>query len=566
MTDDLAVVPKLLVDLKIESLIIIDDEWETTSRPAVEDVIGEVRGALLGEDSPERQRISAVFDELDLKETGPWDEQLRRRWTDGDEAVQERLAAQLVGRRSDSPGPLAAALPTIASWFGENGPRLVQLTPRQWDTDGKRLLDDVKGSAICLFDEELHTGRKGTSLMEAALAEKRPEGRFFFGLLTATIPSSSEEAKTESLQGQLSSDRVIVIAKDRTTDGAQFADRLRNVVLATYHDSLRTMAKDAITNAQEETTRRLDSLTVTDFDRIVLETAHREGTWEGDELLRLIGIWERSERRTRIFAERDQIEQLLHRIRAARPATDNVEPASSRVRELRRLELYATDDINRAYLPIELGDVFSLDGEEWVLLVQACEMMVRKNGQRARDPRFAPLAAITQPGVPPDISSGAYYRLEYYAASTGNEAYVDFRKVALLPLSVLDLVSFRFDGQASIDPTIEAPAGAFASLRKRYGVLAKEFKTVLKDLEVAEKPPAGNLPKDERSRLERLALAPYQGEAGLKLIPIRTTTELSFGLHRSGRILPPHATAMLTRFHQWRSRPAFEADFAREYS
>lgn len=592
MSKGLPVVQRLLVDLGIEQLVIVDDEWRSATLPTLEAVLGAVQSALLGEDSPERQRVVAAFADLGISESGDsWRDLLIRRWKDGDDSVREALEAKLVG-------PLSPVLTTIASWFGEDGPNLVQLTPERWNAEGKSLLDGAKGSVICLFDENLGAERKGTSLLLAALAEKRPEDQFFFGLLTGTIERSSEETRTATLKHDVKSDRVIAIAKDRTTEPtapSEFADGLRIVVQATFHAGLRRMAKTAIDDALAETTNRLDGLTVADFDRIVLETAQREGTWEADELLRLIGIWERSERRTQMLAKRAEIERFLARIRVARPVAARLEPASPQVRELRRFELHAAQDINEAYLPIELGDVFSLDEEAYVLMVQPCDMVVRKGGIRGRDPWAVPLVAIVRTeGGMPNGPSDAFYHLEYYESSPGKEAYIDFRKMAFLPLAVLDLVSFRLDGNATIDPSATPPTAAFASMQKLFRTLAKTFKVVRADVAAAEKlmateervaaeeraaaeklaaanpargqKAAAKAPAEtEGARLRRLAWAPYTGDAALTLTPMRLDAELRFGLRRVGRILPPHAATALTRFHQWRSRPAFEADFAREY-
>ena len=585
-----SVVQQLLMKLGVEQLIIVDDEWESATLPKLEEVLGAVHKALLDEDLSERQRVDAAFADLGLNESEDlWREQLSRRWGKGDDSVRKELAAKLAG-------PLTSVLPTIASWFDEDGPKFVPLTPERWNTEGKSLLDEAEGSVICLFDENLDAGRKGTSLLQTALAEDRPEDRFFFGLLTGTIERSGEEARTATLRHDVKNDLVIVIAKDRTaepTAPSEFADGLRIVVQATYHASLRHMAEAAIHDALAETTSRLDKLTVADFDRIVLETARREGTWEADEFLRLIGIWEHSERRTQMLKKRVEIERLLARIRVARPDKARLEPASQQVRELRRFELYATQDINESYLPIELGDIFSLDELDekvYVLMVQPCDIAIRKNGVRSRDPWAVPLVEIARAenGIPDGLSD-AFYHLEYYELSPGKEAYIDFRKIALLPLDVLDLVSFRLDGNAAIDLRAAPPTAALASMQKRFETLAKIFKAVREDVAAAEELMAmeartageklstinptrsqkavAKTPREtEAVRLRRLVWAPYKGDAGLTLTPTWRGDELRFGLRRVGRILPPHAATALTRFHQWRSRPAFEADFAREHS
>jgi len=70
--------------------------------------------------------------------------------------------------------------------------------------------------------------------------------------------------------------------------------------------------------------------------------------------------------------------------------------------------------------------------------------------------------------------------------SPGKEAYIDFRKIALLPLDVLDLVSFRLDGNAAIDLRAAPPTAALASMQKRFETLAKIFKAVREDVAAAE--------------------------------------------------------------------------------
>lgn len=585
MPKGLPVVPRLLADLGIETLIVVDDEWEAAARPALEEVIGWMQATLFGDNAPEKARIGAALADLGL-DTESWPELLRSRWDAGDDSARAELAARLVASETDTSG----RLPAIAAWFADDGPKLLQVTPERWNAEGEGLLDQAKGSVICLFDERLGEGRTGTTLLQAAMAKNREKDRFFFGLLTGTVEVSSEVTRTATLQRDVTNERVIVIAKNRAYEPPEFAARLHLLVQLTYHDGLRSIAKTAMKEAMEDTGKRLDALTVADFDRIVIETARREGTWEADELLRLIGIWERSERRARMLARRGEIEQLLTRIRVARPPSAKREPASPRVRGLRRLDLYATEDINATYLPIELGDVFSVGEKEYVLLVQPCDTMVRTKGTRGRQPDVAPLAAIIWTDTAaPDGPADAFFQLEYYEATEGKKAYLDFRKVTLAPLAVLDLVSFHLDGEATIDPDAPSPTAAFPSMQKRYEALAKAFKVVHADVAAAEalvaaeqraeaeklvatekpargaKPAVGAPTETEGSRLRRLAWAPYTGDETLTLAPSRSDTELRFGLRRVGRILAPHAAAALTRFHQWRSRPAFEADFAREY-
>jgi hypothetical protein len=596
MPKGLPVVPRLLTDLKIESLVIVDDEFETAGRPAVEEIIGAVRSGLAAAESPERARVLAAFAELGVAESGPWDEQLRRRWEAGDDVAKDELAARVVGSEGTVARPLSAALAAIASWFGEDGPALVTMTPAQWEAGGKELIDKATGSVVCLFDEELGPGRKGTLLMQAAMADSPAEDRFFFGLLTGTTDRAGEDARTETLQRAVESDRVIVIEKGRAAEPDEFAARLRLVVQLTYHNAFRSIARGAMTSAMGKTTEHLDALTVADFDRIVLLTATQEGTWEADELLRLIGIWERTFRREEMLAKRGEIEALLSRIRVARPSSAQPEPASALVRQLRHFELYAGDDINAAYLPIELGDIFSLgDGREYALMVQPCDIVVRKDGTRNRDPRVAPLVAIAQKanGTPPGGPTDSYHHLEYYESTEGGKAYLLFTRVALLPLSVLDLVSFRPDGAAALDPAGAAPAGLLASMAKRHRVLARAFKVVDEDvaaaeamlaaehaateLKAGEKPAVAATPNRGKgtaasapaetpgARLLRLAWTPYTGDNEVELGPARSGGELRFGPRRVGRILGPQAAAALLRFHQFGSRPAFEGDFAREY-
>ncbi len=52
-------------------------------------------------------------------------------------------------------------------------------------------------------------------------------------------------------------------------------------------------------------------------------------------------------------------------------------------------EVYDTEaDLNLLHLPVEFGDIFRSDGgDQYVVVAQPCDLMVRKDGRRKRDDR-----------------------------------------------------------------------------------------------------------------------------------------------------------------------------------
>jgi hypothetical protein len=122
--------------------------------------------------------------------------------------------------------------------------------------------------------------------------------------------------------------------------------------------------------------------------------------------------------------------------------------------------------VNKAGLPLENGDLFEVEGDLYILAVQACDLMFRDGGGGSRKKMvlarllpvdWAPDGQARQRGIelPPGLAMVMNATLE---KDEPDGAYVvDFALTRHLSLEVLDLCSFDPTGRARLDCRVEEP-------------------------------------------------------------------------------------------------------------
>lgn len=110
------------------------------------------------------------------------------------------------------------------------------------------------------------------------------------------------------------------------------------------------------------------------------------------------------------------------------------------IENLRNLELYDYR-VNSNYNPVSSGDVFRINEKEYVLLVQACNVTIRKDGSRKS--KCATLAEIVKSTN--DTRSYAFYSLDNFNGNT--EKAISFNSTINVDYDVLDLCSLNQNGE-----------------------------------------------------------------------------------------------------------------------
>ena len=115
---------------------------------------------------------------------------------------------------------------------------------------------------------------------------------------------------------------------------------------------------------------------------------HEEGAWSPETLVRIFGVMHEREIRSRLRGD----ESLHASISEIDPlCTIETGGISKEVKtlaeELQRAETYDTDaELNVLHLPVDCGDIFRSDeGDQYVVVAQACDLVVRSDGRRRPD-------------------------------------------------------------------------------------------------------------------------------------------------------------------------------------
>jgi hypothetical protein len=222
---------------------------------------------------------------------------------------------------------------------------------------------------------------------------------------------------------------------------------------------------------------------------------------------------------------------------------------------IRRQEIYeGREHINGLHLPIELGDIFhqTENNQEYILVAQPCDTMVRSSGAREPDVTHFILAAIDRS----NDGGGRLdrFKLPYYDESTGADAHVRLNRVKFVRARVLDLCVFDAQGNSGLVIGEEAPAGLIPPWRARHSSYAKSIAKLLEEIgkvgaNAAETTPGGLVGDVKGSPFRATRISPEDGC-------------LEFNCQRTGRLCDPFARALLSRFSQWFSRDAEPHDFA----
>ena len=453
------------------------------------------------------------------------------------------------------------------------GPKLLLLSAAAWDAQKP---SHTAGANVLLVADLDFTGegRGKTHGLQLLADPGNSACAIYRALLTHTIGVGEELGRQSELAGQggENTDGFVVIAKARLAaekpDLSGFLHLLRLAILSAPIRKLKEEVSSQLEQAGKVVAEALKQWNVYDFDSAVFGSSRREGVWEGETLLRIVAHLVASQIREKIRGD-GGIRAEIELARKASMVTiaggrHGLEGAGRQALAYQWSELYQdAASVNGHHLPLEVGDLFALDdGEErFVLLAQPCDLMVRKEGKRTRDEKYArllPLCAIkpTAPG-----ERGHSHELEWWDPETGDSAYVHFADVHLVRAAILDLTVLSESGEARYSgaSTNALPAHLSPAWGSHASGLMKHFKSATARatrVVVALDNPKVQLNKTDREAATQ-SLAPFCSNTG----KFRVTLDgegFSVNLRRVGRVAPGLAADVLRAFSRYQSRSAFE--------
>jgi hypothetical protein len=205
--------------------------------------------------------------------------------------------------------------------------------------------------------------------------------------------------------------------------------------------------------------------------------------------------------------------------------------------------------LNAMHSPLVCGDIFELrarSSERYVLIGQACDLMMRKKGSRRATLGF--LFAVEEKKPPQKDAKGpapepAYRRFELGEIFGQGAAWqVDFQNRLVADLDVLDLAVFDPDGIVSFrkdlaQPDIALPEGWERRLKDTKSRFCPSSKRVI------------NVPFSLGHQAAR-----FRGKIKKGI--------LTYPFKRIGRLEPTTATAVLAAWATFETRAALQHDFA----
>lgn len=434
---------------------------------------------------------------------------------------------------------------------------------KRWEAEKDKIFTSSKALTLLLVDEDFSREPGGTSadglkIIREVINKADPD-IFLCGLLSHAYSATDiHQQWTELCEREgFNKSRFVLIPKrllDEDPDGLMTFLRLTKLaVLNRPADQMKQRASEILREAQASAAERLDAIDIYDFDYIVFRSSEKEGIWEPDTLFRVFGLFHRDETRLRAKAD-EALHELAARIRLiSQLATPTQTIPSVNTWKVQRIELYEDAEyLNPLFMPIDLGDIFDKSGgtKKFILLSQACDLMVRSTGER----HFAMTEGLFAEIVKGDQDLRTHAELQYFDPNHKDKYFVSFKKVFSIRLFVLDFCATNERGTAEFILGKACPKVLIPAWQNRWIHLNKfveQAVTKYSDLvnKGVEPGPAA------------LIIAGCCNEHRIKpTIDVREQ-KLSYPLRRISRLRQPRAAALLARYANFVAREAFDHDF-----
>ena len=448
------------------------------------------------------------------------------------------------------------------------GVEFVPLSLGEWtERRGEYLAGDAALETLLLFDRDFSGEGGGENEGLRQIQQVQLDEVGFCGLVTHTVSLGEEYAEWQKLatDHSLDPDKLVVIAKERLREEPpnyhRFLGMLRLTALSGRYAKVKHKAWSIFESSVGNAKSAMEGLSVLDFDRMVFASSREQSVWEPDTLLRVFGIL----MRRAASAGLHQDDSFLEAVADARRVSDASETivralegddGTNEALEMQRFECYDSGgDLNRFFVPIDLGDIFRIGskGKLYMLLAQPCDLVVRKDGTRNYESnRLRRMAAVAELVLSANGKKESWGQLPFFGEATSEYAFVNFGNVHQVPMIVLDLCAVNSDGSAAIDVDAAEPELLIEPWRVRYAKLRKLYCQALR---------AHDRLKGGGFEGETASLALPGSSNTLDFSPIVNGKSVRYGVERTIRLRQPRSGALLTEFAQYQARAAFEHDF-----
>ncbi len=562
------IIEELFGLLGIRKVVCVDDQYAETT--AVDEIIGLCSELDAGELAKIDELRDVPFDADDEVQAAV----ISRIWEGLELPTRRRVYSSLSSKANIEKDPKHAS--RLNKLLEHHDFR--ELSLEEWNAHRTHLLSEAeRPGTLFLFDRDFSmeggSQTQGMTLVQDVL-ESAPEQEVMVGLLSHTFAPNEEHDTWQTVANEngIDRNRFILISKDRLLeDPVGFARMIKLTALSSKCKELKEKVADILDGAHVEAQKRVEKISVYDFEHIVFQSSRVEGIWEPETLFRVFGLFHKARARE-LASENEELRMLAAAIRSVSDVPTDPTPSPEHSSwKIMRLEMYEDASyLNDAHLPLELGDIFRKNngGKEFLLLSQPCDLMVRSDGKRHQAVSEALVAEIRNPPVGENgypSNPDAYYKLRYYDSATGEARFVNFRSVQTVQLWILDLCVYQDDGASIYKMGEDIPANIVPAWRVHHRKIhdaaeeaINEYQKVAEDL------------RDKSVDSDKVALVlkhiiPQSSNGNVFKGTINPEAALlDFQFKRVGRLCQPYAADVLTKYANYHTRAAFDLDFGRE--
>jgi hypothetical protein len=445
------------------------------------------------------------------------------------------------------------------------GVTLLKMAVTEWQANSASYFVDDYPVTLVFFDRDLKAyggANGGDRLLTELHSLNLPN--VHFGLFTheANLPEREMEIADE-LHDQIHA-AVSVMGKERVDDLTRFAEGLRVFLYTKDLNEVRTQMAAAVADSATATVGFIEKLSYQALMSAV-EAARNEGTFEPDGPLRMAKGVFRRELETRMRAASDSVP--FSRVRAVAKLKISARlPQSASMSDLEWSDRFdEADYLSESHLPLEVGDLFEATDESgertyFILLVQSCDLIVRKEGGRTNSPDNFTLAKVVPcPDTGGKPLGSKYFKVGKLIATGQAEWAVDLTKRIYVPTEILDACVLSADGSATLTTTATTVTCVSEGWIKRVGKLEswREHKVAAAEELLGKLPDTFVGP--DRTAVEESIVASVLGacfsEGVLSGHIDAATGDITVNLRRHGRLVEDHAKALLVLASQHQSRP-----------
>ncbi|MBY3297644.1 hypothetical protein HFO10_17115 [Rhizobium laguerreae] len=560
--------------LKIARVVLVDDLAATNI-----DAAAIMKAALTSEEA--KAKLQLFFDGIDISiENSALGSQLTVKLDQmpGEEVVKLKAALDGVGPSADAED-VALLTERIPKEF-----EVIVLSPEKWAQQQEELLNwcSEDKRTLFLFDQDLDVDGMDLGFSKGAEIIKNIQdghaehfgSRWFCGIISHTLKKGDEVERWKLFETEfgISLRFFMPIAKENLRAEGDFFLAIYRTLINIYCEHMKKLTEAGLQKSLQAALERFDALDPLDFEHIIVKSSEKEGVSELETLLRVYGIIHRDQVKLEFLKEAmsSQFSDAAIAVKSIADVRRNVAlDARERLLKLRVTEVYEPANLVNGFNdPLRNGDVFEAtfgtETEQFILIAQPCDLMVRKNGQRSREDNFK--VAVVAPIEVVPANSVQHRKPDTFLlpnfGDDGNEVgIVSFAKATVANLRVLDLAVMHKSGHCDVEPKVlksEAVGFASRSWAERAKEIAKYFDKIAKQVETARKehgdPVADLIAKaiTPRAAMSKkfAELGTYQG------------SKFSYPLKRVNRVRDPLAASLLSALGAYLSRDAYEHDYS----